>query len=221
MALAKDCQSPETPHEAVIVVEDAEAPAIEESPRPTQFNQMISSILKDSIVEIQPSNTDISQQEQTQSVAVSRKLESYDNRPIIPDINSAEKRLLHQAQSPTFKTGSPVDKLNRPSEHLYGDSPRLIACQYCGRNFNERAAERHIPICANIKARPKPPPSTVEVVRQSIDRRKTLLKNGERTERRTSSISDLNESKYKLESKIKQATGSLQQLVSSDIIAEL
>ncbi|KAJ3062260.1 Zinc finger C2HC domain-containing protein 1C [Podochytrium sp. JEL0797] len=34
--------------------------------------------------------------------------------------------------------------------------PDYIQCDHCGRRFNETAAERHIPICANTKHRPKP-----------------------------------------------------------------
>jgi hypothetical protein len=33
--------------------------------------------------------------------------------------------------------------------------PSLIPCPNCGRHFNERAAERHLPLCKNIKAQPK------------------------------------------------------------------
>ncbi|CAJ1417242.1 unnamed protein product [Effrenium voratum] len=32
-------------------------------------------------------------------------------------------------------------------------------CNYCGRYFSQEAAERHIPICANVVNKPKPPPS--------------------------------------------------------------
>ena len=28
-------------------------------------------------------------------------------------------------------------------------------CPNCGRKFNSKAAERHIPLCKNIKAKPK------------------------------------------------------------------
>ena len=31
--------------------------------------------------------------------------------------------------------------------------PSLIPCPNCGRRFNETAAERHIPKCADIKAK--------------------------------------------------------------------
>jgi hypothetical protein len=33
--------------------------------------------------------------------------------------------------------------------------PSLVPCPHCGRSFNETAAERHIPKCTSIKARPK------------------------------------------------------------------
>ena len=32
--------------------------------------------------------------------------------------------------------------------------PSLVPCPHCGRSFNEKAAERHIPRCSSIKARP-------------------------------------------------------------------
>lgn len=36
-----------------------------------------------------------------------------------------------------------------------GPDPTLTPCPHCGRRFNEKAAERHIPQCQNIKAQPK------------------------------------------------------------------
>ena len=32
--------------------------------------------------------------------------------------------------------------------------PSLILCPHCGRRFNEKAAERHIPKCQDIRAKP-------------------------------------------------------------------
>jgi len=32
--------------------------------------------------------------------------------------------------------------------------PSFVQCPHCGRNFNESAAERHIPKCGDIKAKP-------------------------------------------------------------------
>lgn len=34
-----------------------------------------------------------------------------------------------------------------------------VPCPHCGRSFDATAAERHIPICANVRNRPRPPPS--------------------------------------------------------------
>lgn len=34
-----------------------------------------------------------------------------------------------------------------------------IECPHCGRHFSEHVADRHIPICAKVINRPKPPPS--------------------------------------------------------------
>ena len=36
-----------------------------------------------------------------------------------------------------------------------GPDPSLTPCPHCGRRFNEKAAERHIPKCQSIKAQPK------------------------------------------------------------------
>eukprot|EP00633_Aureoumbra_lagunensis_P005031 CAMPEP_0197307920 /NCGR_PEP_ID=MMETSP0891-20130614/6079_1 /TAXON_ID=44058 ORGANISM="Aureoumbra lagunensis, Strain CCMP1510" /NCGR_SAMPLE_ID=MMETSP0891 /ASSEMBLY_ACC=CAM_ASM_000534 /LENGTH=365 /DNA_ID=CAMNT_0042791851 /DNA_START=55 /DNA_END=1152 /DNA_ORIENTATION=+ len=33
--------------------------------------------------------------------------------------------------------------------------PSLVACPHCGRRFNDKAAERHIPKCRDIKAKPR------------------------------------------------------------------
>ncbi|NWU63380.1 ZC21C protein, partial [Pterocles burchelli] len=37
------------------------------------------------------------------------------------------------------------------------ENPDYVACPYCRRRFAPRVAERHIPICKNIKSRPLPP----------------------------------------------------------------
>ncbi|CAM4773699.1 unnamed protein product [Rotaria magnacalcarata] len=38
-------------------------------------------------------------------------------------------------------------------------NPDYVQCPHCGRNFAPMVAERHIPKCVNILAKPKPPPS--------------------------------------------------------------
>lgn len=38
-------------------------------------------------------------------------------------------------------------------------NPDYIQCPHCGRNYAPNVAERHIPKCVNIQAKPKPPPS--------------------------------------------------------------
>jgi hypothetical protein len=46
------------------------------------------------------------------------------------------------------------DTMNNISTAIQATDSDLIPCPYCQRTFNERAAERHIPICQNIKAKP-------------------------------------------------------------------
>ena len=47
------------------------------------------------------------------------------------------------------KTGAPL-----PPSIPSGPDPNLTPCPHCGRRFNTKAAERHIPQCQNIKAKP-------------------------------------------------------------------
>jgi len=35
------------------------------------------------------------------------------------------------------------------------NTDNLVPCPYCGRKFNEQAAERHIPSCKNVINKPK------------------------------------------------------------------
>lgn len=46
-------------------------------------------------------------------------------------------------------TGAPL-----PPPKISAPDPSLIPCPHCGRRFNEKAGERHIPQCKNIKAQP-------------------------------------------------------------------
>lgn len=41
-----------------------------------------------------------------------------------------------------------------PPPVISAPDPSLIPCPHCGRRFSEKAAERHIPQCQNIKAKP-------------------------------------------------------------------
>lgn len=53
-------------------------------------------------------------------------------------------RLLLQAKVTAFG-GAPIASAPDPS---------LVPCPHCGRRFNEHAAERHIPKCQDIRAKP-------------------------------------------------------------------
>ena len=44
--------------------------------------------------------------------------------------------------------------LTRPPPPPSAPDPSLIPCPNCGRSFGEQAAERHIPKCASIRAKP-------------------------------------------------------------------
>lgn len=49
--------------------------------------------------------------------------------------------------------GEDISKLPPPPPSAPDSS--LVPCPHCGRNFSEQAAERHIPKCTSIKAKPK------------------------------------------------------------------
>lgn len=54
-----------------------------------------------------------------------------------------------KAYSDAKEKGEPL-----PLPVMSAPDPSLIPCPHCGRRFNEKAAERHIPQCNNIKAKP-------------------------------------------------------------------
>uniref|UniRef100_A0A915JXN7 Zinc finger C2HC domain-containing protein 1A n=1 Tax=Romanomermis culicivorax TaxID=13658 RepID=A0A915JXN7_ROMCU len=53
-----------------------------------------------------------------------------------------------------LKTGAPLPP---PPIKSYVPSD-YVQCEYCGRNFNKNAAERHVPFCREQKMRQKPSP---------------------------------------------------------------
>ena len=52
-----------------------------------------------------------------------------------------------RAYAAAVATGAPLP----PMAPSAGPDPSLVPCTTCGRYFNEKAAERHIPLCAGIK----------------------------------------------------------------------
>lgn len=43
-------------------------------------------------------------------------------------------------------------------------------CPHCGRRFNPKVADRHIEACANMKHKPKPPPTREDIDEQQQQR---------------------------------------------------
>ena len=54
-----------------------------------------------------------------------------------------------------LKTGGPL-----PPPPKTSFNPDYVKCDYCGRNFNQRAAERHVPFCREQNARTAKAPKT-------------------------------------------------------------
>lgn len=127
-----------------------------------------------------------------------------ENRPIVSTENA--DRIY---SSPTFRRKDSPTK-GMPEVEV---PPVQVLCQYCFRRFNEKAAERHIPKCANVKSRPRPPPTKRSLMQQA-EKRKSLVSSQSKTP-------DLDDSKIKLKSKISQAQGGLKKLVTSGLITDL
>ncbi|CAF0845417.1 unnamed protein product [Adineta ricciae] len=87
---------------------------------------------------------------------------SQPSKPQIPKSNWRQKhndfiqaiRYAKQA-SHHEKSGGRLADLPPPPTSV---NPDYVQCPHCGRNYAPNVAERHIPKCANIIAKPKPPP---------------------------------------------------------------
>jgi hypothetical protein len=74
-----------------------------------------------------------------------------------------EKKAKWKEQSNAFREAMRMARMAKQAEETGGPMPQFtpsapdpsfIRCENCGRSFNERAAERHIPLCSNIRAKP-------------------------------------------------------------------
>lgn len=89
-----------------------------------------------------------------------RRKEEEEERELKRAREQAQKKSSWRRQHEEFVSacragrGEEVPQPTRKSDHS-----GMIMCRHCGRYFNPEAAERHIPICANVVNRPKPPPS--------------------------------------------------------------
>mmetsp|Transcript_84582 Transcript_84582/g.244427 ORF Transcript_84582/g.244427 Transcript_84582/m.244427 type:complete len:482 (-) Transcript_84582:79-1524(-) len=66
-------------------------------------------------------------------------------------------RREHEEFVAACRAGRGDETMPPPASSRYDDGK--IQCPHCSRRFAEDAAERHIPICANVVNRAKPPPS--------------------------------------------------------------
>ena len=68
----------------------------------------------------------------------------------------AQSNQLREAMA-NMRAISAAEKAGKPLPPAMPSGPdmSLIGCPHCGRRFNQKAAERHIPKCQSIKAKPK------------------------------------------------------------------
>lgn len=78
----------------------------------------------------------------------SNTLENKKNNSKWRDQSNAFRQAMRSARSGN-QTSS-----NSAVQNVYSPDPSLIQCPHCERRFNQQAAERHIPQCQNIIAKP-------------------------------------------------------------------
>lgn len=68
----------------------------------------------------------------------------------------AQSDQLRQAMK-SMRAAAVADRHGRPPPPVVASEPdpTLVPCPHCGRRFNQQAADRHIPKCQDIKAKPK------------------------------------------------------------------
>lgn len=68
----------------------------------------------------------------------------------------AQSEQLRQAMK-SMRAAAAADKAGKPLPPMHHSEPdpTLVPCPHCGRRFNQQAADRHIPKCQDIKAKPK------------------------------------------------------------------
>ena len=67
--------------------------------------------------------------------------------------SNALRQAMKQSRMVTkYQKEGRLDEL--PPMESTGPDPSFVPCPHCGRTFNEKAAERHIPRCKDIKAKP-------------------------------------------------------------------
>ncbi|KAJ3292421.1 Zinc finger C2HC domain-containing protein 1C [Rhizoclosmatium sp. JEL0117] len=76
-----------------------------------------------------------------------------DDKPIKP--SKQNWRVKHANFIRMVRSNRNPDDPSTPAPVSEPD-PDYVQCEHCSRRFNQTAAERHIPICANTKHRPKP-----------------------------------------------------------------
>ena len=63
------------------------------------------------------------------------------------------------ADSEVVLEGDPQQTTDGAEQNVVVESRKieddLVSCPHCSRRFNEKAANRHIPICTTIQAKPK------------------------------------------------------------------
>ncbi|XP_056097872.1 zinc finger C2HC domain-containing protein 1C [Rhinichthys klamathensis goyatoka] len=69
-----------------------------------------------------------------------------------PELKKNTWRQKHQAFIQTMRQGR--DPEPQPGSDLH---PEYVSCPHCGRRFAPGPAERHVPMCQNIRSRPAPP----------------------------------------------------------------
>eukprot|EP00434_Breviolum_minutum_P011456 symbB.v1.2.010102.t1/scaffold656.1/size175949/4 len=88
-----------------------------------------------------------------------RRKEEEEERELKRSREQTKKKSSWRRQHEEFVSACRAGRGEEVPRTRTSDHSGMIMCNHCGRYFNPEAAERHIPICANVVNRPKPPPS--------------------------------------------------------------
>lgn len=148
-------------------------------------------------------------------------INNFDDTPIIGR-QALKKSPVKKAAGP--KRLSPPQRAPPPDCEFQLTDMNMQQCPFCKRNFNEVAAQRHIPICENTRNRAKPPPSKQELMQQRINRKNDQLKKPRQISVEVGAKIDSGRNMKKTQiplQKILTTKNTLNQLVNSNIITEL
>jgi hypothetical protein len=101
----------------------------------------------------------LKKKEKEEKVKGKRPAKSVMEQPIIADGQPSKWKTQSDAfrqamRNARMYTQAEANGVKLPPPLASAPDPSLVLCPHCDRRFNEKAAERHIPKCLDIRAKP-------------------------------------------------------------------